>query len=115
MRGPTVVVVAVVAACVSLTPDGRMVRNLTRTPTLVQATCTFLGVVESGFKAHDQGAALNQVRNAVAELGGDAYVVLAEGSVLEPRVEAEAYDCDFPRRDNGELPTARANATGGRP
>jgi hypothetical protein len=61
--------------------------------------CEFLGVVEGtwgdgGSIADDQLGAMNDLRNKVAVMGGNAYSITQEASsMMRTVVQADAYSC----------------------
>lgn len=85
-----------VGCSVALTADGRMVREVALNAT---GYCDFLGVVEgshgSGWDVpEDQLGAMNELRNNVAAMGGNAYVMSSSASSeAQTIVQAEAYLC----------------------
>ncbi|WP_370645642.1 DUF4156 domain-containing protein [Ruegeria sp. Ofav3-42] len=98
MRGIWVFVcVALVAACsTNLTPQGQQVRQLS--PQTVQ-NCQFLGPVSGmelfGFDTPmDAESAQNKMRNAVASMGGNGFV-LTQSSTSDGGtfVSGDAYRC----------------------
>lgn len=91
----------VLALCLSgctteLTPDGRMIRE-------IQADwatdCEFIGVLDAsegnGWDIpDDRRGALNRIRNQVAQLGGNAFVVSdVSSNDMRTMVQADAYKC----------------------
>jgi Domain of unknown function (DUF4156) len=81
-----------------LTSEAKMVRQVTPQMT---ASCKFLGPV-SGTElfgmtvADDTNSALNKVRNAVAVLGGNAFVLTNSASTLDgANAQGDAYRCSF--------------------
>ena len=72
-RSISVAAVLLLGGCVSLTPKGSMVRQLTLRPP--ETDCQFLRIVErnDGMTWRDT---MNALRNHVAELGGDHYVLV---------------------------------------
>ena len=83
--------------CVTrMTAGGAMVREITRSEI---ALCKFLGVVDGSSSlgntiGDNQRGALNEVRNKVAGLGGNAFLMLHGFSeVYGTAVQAEAYLC----------------------
>lgn len=103
-------VVAASGCAAKLTPAGRMVRQVPA-DSPIRAECEFLGVLEESatatafaqglenYNAENEGRfptrvqsteALTKVRNAVAELGGDAFIIVGSGDF---DVQAEAYNC----------------------
>ena len=83
-----------------LTPRGAMVREVAAANVEeLRATCAFLGVVEASSinwigESDTANRVLTQVRNRVAEMGGDAFVY-AGGSVdrASAAAQVEAYNC----------------------
>ena len=87
--GSVAVILVLGLGCVSLTPSGRMVRQLSVRPS--DADCQFLGIVErnDGLTWRDT---MNALRNSVAEIGGDAYVLVSVDEA-SGYAQAEAYQC----------------------
>ena len=88
-------IVLVACSQKQLTKPGSMVRETNTEGALHRQ---FLGIVEgksvTGFSREEQLlGALNDARNKVAELGGDAMRIVAEGVGWAGNVQAEAYDC----------------------
>lgn len=99
MRAVVALLVLLVAGCAAkLTPAGSLVRQVPAVAS-VRAECEFLGVVDvresQGWDlADDRRGAFNGVRNRVAEMGGDAFILLADDSgLMGAVVQAEAYNC----------------------
>lgn len=117
MRGIVVIVAALLAGCApKLSPQGALVREVRDVE--IRSTCEFLGVVEEEASTTAMGDALTQavedinagqegryarntgrtestealtkVRNTVAEMGGDAFIIVGAGDY---DVQAEAYRC----------------------
>lgn len=88
---------AAVAGCTTeLSQEATKVRRI---PASIESGCQFLGPV-SGAEywgmsiADDAESALNQVRNKVAEMGGNAYVINGSSSTYEGSIyQADAYRC----------------------
>jgi hypothetical protein len=87
----------VLNGCVTgMTTAGAMVRQITHNEV---AACRFLGVVDGSSSlgntiGDNQRGALNEVRNKVAELGGNAFLLRHGFSeVYGTAVQAEAYLC----------------------
>ena len=88
----------VVAACstTALTPEGAMVRAVDAD---WANECEFLGVVESHHTSGlDAGAdrlgAMNDTRNKVAAMGGNAFTVSSSTALFDSHlVQADAYAC----------------------
>ena len=87
--GSLAVILVLALGCVSLTPDGRMVRELSLRPPTTD--CQFLGIVErnDGLTWRDT---MNALRNNVAEIGGDTYVLVSVDDA-SGYAQAEAYQC----------------------
>ena len=100
----------------TLTAEGSRVREIdTSEGAEVRADCRFLGVVEgdanpSGSSRFTQAmlggdlppnniSALNQIRNRVGYLGGDAFILVASDSYW---LQAEAYMCGMDLAVDGE-------------
>jgi len=99
MKHYLVVVAAVfiLAGCAAqLTQKGRMVRQIQ--PDWA-TKCEFLGVIDAsegtGWDiAGDRRGALNKIRNKVAEMGGDAFVISQSTSnEFRTLIQADVYKC----------------------
>ena len=83
-------------AMTALTSEGTMVRKVSPSWSM---KCEFLGVVSAheymGFnKANNKVSALNDIRNQVAALGGNAYAISESASEkYSVNVQADAYRC----------------------
>lgn len=99
MHRPIVLLVlasSLTACAAQLTQEGRMVRQ-------IQADwatrCEFLGVLDasegSGWDvADDRRGALNRIRNQIAQLGGNGFVVnQSTSSGIHTLIQADAYRC----------------------
>ena len=90
--------VLVLSACstIPITEQGMKIRQTT--PELT-ANCRFLGIVgfNAGFgwtHAHEAQNILNKIRNRVAEVGGNAYVLTQEtDSIDSVGAQADMYNC----------------------
>lgn len=98
-RSCLTLVVLAVAACAGeqLTDQGRKVREILPPPS--DSPCQFLGVV-TGSEAwtmstsDDRESALNQVRNQVAAMSGNAFVLTQTNtSADKTSSQADAYRC----------------------
>jgi hypothetical protein len=98
-----------------MTAEGAQVRQITPAETQY---CRFVSLVEGAnylgnTMDHDRAGALNEVRNKVAALGGNAFVIAGGGSApIGTFVQAEAYACpdsrvpvSAPERKPGETTT----------
>lgn len=100
MRGLALVAVALtLAGCAAkLTPAGARVREVAGADR-VRSSCEFLGIIDaverSGWDlADDRRGAMNQIRNRVAEMGGDAFLLVGSGvDLMGANAQAEAYSC----------------------
>ena len=92
----SLVLILLTGCTTALTSQGRQVRQI---PAQVVPACEFLGIVSGrsslGFDAAaDADNALNEVRNTVAELGGNAFVLNQSVATLDgSSAQAEAYRC----------------------
>lgn len=93
------VVIALLAlsgCATQLTQQGRMVREIQPD---WSTKCEFLGVIDAsegnGWDiADDRRGALNKIRNQVADLGGNAFVVSQSTSNgFRTLIQADAYKC----------------------
>lgn len=94
---PLFVIIAVVAGCsTQLTPEAKKVRQIAATSS---SGCSFLGAVSASESlgldiAGDTESAFNKMRNQVAALGGDAFVLTNSTSSFDStNVQADAYAC----------------------
>ncbi len=84
------------ACVVQLTQAGSRVRRIQ--PDWA-TQCQFLGVVEGAFGngasvSDDQLGAMNDLRNNVAAMGGNAYAIThGSSSVFQSVIQADAYRC----------------------
>lgn len=90
-------IVILLQACQApLTEEGQSVRQINADAI---SPCRFLGVVEGSESfawtaAGDRRNALNKVRNQVASMGGDSYVLTQTNtSEFGTNTQADAYDC----------------------
>ena len=87
---------SMLAGCAtSINPDGALVREVS--PDKIPS-CRFVGYVTAteafGWDIHDdRRGALNQIRNKVAELGGNYYLLTNDSSHVVASFEASAYRC----------------------
>lgn len=90
-------VVSLIGCAAGLTRAGSMIRH--STDLSVRTGCEFLGTIDESEKsgwdhADDRRGAMNRVRNRVAELGGDTFLVVSlETDAFGAYVQAEAYRC----------------------
>ena len=90
-------VVSLIGCAAGLTRAGSMIRE--STDLSVRTGCEFLGTIDESEKsgwdhADDRRGAMNRVRNRVAELGGDTFLVVSlETDAFGAYVQAEAYRC----------------------
>lgn len=89
--------VAVAACTTELTEEAMKVRRI---PAAIESGCQFLGPVSGSESlgmtiAEDAESSMNQVRNKVAELGGNAFVLTGSNSSYYDGsfVQADAYRC----------------------
>ena len=81
-----------------LTQAGAMIRE--HNDPAIREQCEFLGVVDATEKsgwdhADDRRGAMNQIRNLVAELGGDTFFVVSfDTDTMGAYAQAEAYRCN---------------------
>ena len=100
--------VSLIGCAAGLTRGGSMIRQATDLS--VRTGCEFLGTIDESEKsgwdhADDRRGAMNRVRNRVAELGGDTFLVVSlETDAFGAYVQAEAYRC-------GTVGSAQAPAT----
>lgn len=87
---------SLVACAAQLTSEGRMVREIQPD---WSTKCKFLGVLDAsegnGWDVpDDRRGALNSIRNQVAQLGGNAFVV-SQGTSngIRTLIQADAYSC----------------------
>lgn len=85
------------AACTTeLSQEATKVRRI---PAAINSGCSFLGPVSGaeymGMSISDDAeSALNQVRNKVAEMGGNSYVINGSSTTYEGSIyQADAYLC----------------------
>ena len=92
----TVVVLSLSGCAAQLTQQGRMVREVQPD---WSTKCEFLGVIDAsegnGWDiADDRRGALNRIRNQVADLGGNAFVVnQSTSNDFRTLIQADAYKC----------------------
>ena len=90
-------VISLIGCAAGLTRAGSMVRE--STDPSVRTGCEFLGTVDESEKsgwdhADDRRGAINRVRNRVAALDGDTFLVVSlETDAFGAYVQAEAYRC----------------------
>lgn len=90
-------VISLVGCAAGLTRAGSMMREATDLS--VRTGCEFLGTIHESEKsgwdhADDRRGAMNRVRNRVAALGGDTFLVVSlESDAFGAYVQAEAYRC----------------------
>ena len=90
-------VLLLIGCAAGLTRAGSMIRE-SRDPS-VRTGCEFLGTVDESEKngwdyADDRRGAMNRVRNRVAALGGDTFLIVSlETDAFGAYVQAEAYRC----------------------
>ncbi|MFC3530203.1 DUF4156 domain-containing protein [Paracoccus mangrovi] len=92
-----VAAILILSACsTQLSQSGKKVRQISLH---AADNCQFIGSVTGSEsmgidEAMDVGSAFNKVRNAVAQMGGDAFVVSATStSISSTVVQADAYRC----------------------
>ncbi len=89
-------IVASSVACVPIDPEAQNVRQISLDSS---SSCRFLGAVSGSegmglSTAMDAESALNQVRNGVAGIGGNAFVLNASSTTLDSSfAQADAYYC----------------------
>lgn len=92
-----IVTSTLIGCAAQLSQQGRMVRQIQ--PDWANTNCKFLGVIDAtegmGFDfAADRRGALNNIRNQVAKMGGNAYVKSQTSTDLfRTMIQADAYDC----------------------
>lgn len=103
----------VTGCAAQMTEEGALVRQITGPA--AATGCQFLGVVDayegSGWDVgDDRRGAFNRIRNKVAELGGNAFVLAQEpdSTLMGTAVQAEAYRCDT--QTPGEAPAKASKA-----
>jgi hypothetical protein len=91
-----VAIFSLIGCAAQLTQQGRMVREIQPD---WGTKCEFLGVIDAsegkGWDiADDRRGALNRIRNQVAELGGNAFVISqSTSSASRTLIQADAYKC----------------------
>ncbi len=92
----TLALLSLAGCAAQLTEQGRMVREIQPD---WSTKCEHLGAIEAsegnGFDIpDDRRGAFNRIRNQVAELGGDAFVINQSSSnELRTLIQADAYKC----------------------
>ena len=108
MRQLAAAVVALsLTGCVTLTPAGARVIDLSSQGWDVRGRCAYLGLVESGFKSNTFSDAQKQIRNDTAALGGDVFLIVSQErwAFGEPKLTAEAYRCGVQHKpETGRAP-----------
>ena len=95
--GVFVSIISLIGCAAGLTRAGSMIRE-SRDPS-VRTGCEFLGTIDESEKngwdhADDRRGAMNRVRNRVAALGGDTFLIVSlETDAFGAYVQAEAYRC----------------------
>ena len=104
MRILICIVMLLSAGCAAeLTEQGRMVREIRPD---WSTKCVFLGVVDApegrGYDVSDnRRGALNTIRNRVAQVGGNAYVITdINSNEFRTYIQADAYKCPVFKMDS---------------
>lgn len=90
---------AALSGCAAkLTPAGARVREVVGADR-IRSSCEFLGIIDATERngwdlADDRRGAMNQIRNRVAEMGGDAFLLVgSDVGDFGANAQAEAYNC----------------------